>query len=145
MAFKQTNLEVWNSLALDLVSIQVQGKIVFVNAAGAKMLGAATAEQLVGRPIVEFVHPDYRDVAVERVQAGTTLESVVCPSQETWLRLDGTAIAVKVVAMPVVFEDQPAVQLMVRKIEWGRPDGIVRNWRLPSRSRRRPHSLSAKR
>ena len=137
MANKRTNVEVWDSLALDLVSIQVEGRIVFVNAAGAKMLGAATADQLVGKPILEFVHPAYRDVAAERVQTVATLGSVVCPSQEIWLRLDGTAIAVEVVAMPVIFEGQPAVQVIVRENKWGGPHRTARGWHLPSHLRRR--------
>ena len=68
MTQSRANTEVWDSISLDLISIQVDGKIVFINTAGAKMLGADVPGQLVGRPILDFVHPDYREIAAERVR-----------------------------------------------------------------------------
>ena len=120
---QKANTEVWDSISLDLVSIQVEGKIVFINAAGANMLGAATSGQLVGKPILDFVHPDYREIAVERVRQMTTEGIVVCPSEEKWLRLDGTAIDVEVAAMPIFYEGKLAVQLIVREDNVCRPYG----------------------
>jgi PAS domain S-box-containing protein len=82
----------------DLISIQVEGKIVYINTAGAQMLGAVTSTQLIGKPILDFVHPDYREIAAERVRQMTTDGIVVCPSEERWLRsMDGD---VEVAAMP---------------------------------------------
>ena len=136
MTQSKANTEVWDSISLDLISIQVEGKIVYINTAGAKMLGATTPGQLIGRPILDFVHPDYREIAVERVRQMTTEGIVVCPSEEKWLRLDGTAIAVEVAAMPVVYEGKSAVQLMVRKGDGRQPHRPARSWRCPSRFRR---------
>ncbi len=115
MTYNRADSQVWDSFALDLVSIEVKGQIVFINAAGVQMLGAATAEQLIGKLILEFVHPDYREIAAERVRQATTEGVVVCPSEETWLRLDGTKIRVLVVAMPVIYRGDPAIQLIARE------------------------------
>jgi PAS domain S-box-containing protein len=76
----RTTTEVWDSIALDLVSIHVEGEIVYINTAGAKMLGAAAPAQLIGRPILDFVHPDYHEIAAERVRQMTVGGLVVCPS-----------------------------------------------------------------
>jgi PAS domain S-box-containing protein len=132
MTPSRTITEVWDSIALDLISIHVEGEIVYINTAGAKMLGAATPAQLIGRPILDFVHPDYHEIAAERVRQMTAGGLVVCPSKERWLRLDGTAFDVEVAAMPVVYEGKSAMQLMVRKGD-GQP---TRSWRCPSRFRR---------
>ena len=134
---QKANTEVWDSISLDLISIQVEGKIVFINAAGAKMLGAATSKQLIGKPILDFVHPDYREIAAERVRQMTSEGIVVCPSEEVWLRLDGTAIAVEVAAMPIFFEGKPAVQLIVRKDDVCRPFRPAHHWSSAPRSRRK--------
>ena len=115
MTQSRTKTEVWDSISLDLVSIQVEGKIVFINTAGAKMLGAAIPGSLVGRPILDFVHPDYREIAAERMRQMADEGIVICPSTEKWQRLDGTVIDVEVVAMPVFYEGESAVQLLVRK------------------------------
>ena len=136
MTPSRTITEVWDSIALDLVSIHVEGEIVYINAAGAKMLGAATPAQLIGRPILDFVHPDYHEIAAERVRQMTADGLVVCPSKERWLRLDGAAIDVEVAAMPVVYESKSAVQLMVRKGDGRQSRRPTRSWRCPSRFRR---------
>ncbi len=128
MTQSRTQTEVWDSISLDLISIQVEGKIVFINAAGAKMLGAAVPGNLVGKPILDFVHPDYREIAAERMRQLSDEGIVICPSEETWLRLDGTAINVEVVAMPVLFEGKSAVQIIVRKSDECKPGWSARNW-----------------
>ena len=123
MTQKSTSAEVWDSLTLDLVSIQVEGKIVFINKAGAKMLGAAAPEQLarehrpeqlVGRSILDFVHPDYQEIAINRVRQMINGDVVICPSKEKWIRLDGSSIDVEVAAMPLVYQGRSAMQFIVR-------------------------------
>jgi PAS domain S-box-containing protein len=79
------------------------------------MLGATRPESLLGKPMLDFIHPDYREIAAERVRQLTAEGIAICPSEERWLRLDGTAIDVEVVAMPVIHKGEPAVQLIVRK------------------------------
>ncbi len=115
MSQSRTRTEVLDSISLDLISIQVEGKIVFINAAGARMLGAVIPQSLVGKPILDFVHPDYREIASDRMRQLTGEGIVICPSEEKWLRLDGTAINVEVVAMPICYEGASAVQLIVKK------------------------------
>jgi PAS domain S-box-containing protein len=137
MTQSRTNAEVWDSITLDLISIQVEGEIVFINIAGAQMLGASTPGQLVGKPILDFVHPDYREIAAERVRQMTTEGIVVCPSEEKWLRLDGTAIDVEVAAMPVFYRGKLAVQLIVREDDGCKSYRPARKWHSAFRSRRK--------
>ncbi len=137
MTQSKTQAEVWDSISLDLISIQVGGKIVFINAAGAKMLGAALPGSLVGRSILDFVHPDYREIAAERMRQLADEGIVICPSEERWLRLDGTAIDVVVAAMPVLYESESAIQLIVRKNDECKPSWSARNWHAAVGSRRR--------
>ncbi len=114
MTQKSTSTDVWDSLTLDLVSIQVDGKIVFINKAGAKMLGAAAPEQLVGRSILDFVHPDYQEIAIDRVRQIINGDVVICPGKEKWIRLDGRPIDVEVAAMPLMYQGRPAMQFIAR-------------------------------
>ena len=114
MTQKSTNTEVWDSLTLDLVSIQIEGKIVFINKAGAKMLGAATPEQIIGKSILDFVHPDYQEIAIGRACQMIHGDAVICPGEEKWIRLDGRTIDVEVAAMPLIYQGRPAVQLIAR-------------------------------
>lgn len=110
-----TSTDVYDSLSLDLVSIQVDSIIVFINMAGAKMLGAASREEITGKPILDFVHPDDWEVAAERSRQLANGTVWVSPSAEKWVRLDGAVIQVEVAAMPLFYKGKPAMQLIVRE------------------------------
>ena len=51
------------------VCVHVQGRIVYTNAALARMVRVASADSALGRPILDFVHPDYHARTQERVES----------------------------------------------------------------------------
>jgi PAS domain S-box-containing protein len=102
--------------SFDGVAIHREGRIVFVNQAGARLLGAAGPEAVLGRPMLDFVHPEYRDVVIDRVQdtepggrAGSLIE-------EKLVRLDGKELDAEVAGIEVTHEARPAVQVVFRDI-----------------------------
>ncbi|MDB6111368.1 MAG: Histidine kinase [Pedosphaera sp.] len=98
--------------------IHAQGRLLFTNTTGARLVGADNPAQLVGRFISEFVHPDDRRMVNERIkllEAGHSVPFV----EEKWLRLDGSVVDVAVAATPVVLRDdgeRPAVQVIALDI-----------------------------
>jgi PAS domain-containing protein len=52
----------------EAIGIQEDGKVAYINPAGAKLFGAANPEQLIGKTLIDFVHPDYRKIARERIR-----------------------------------------------------------------------------
>jgi PAS domain S-box-containing protein len=116
MSRQNATTDLWDSLAPDLIGIQIKGEIVFINTAGAKLLGAANPEQLVGKLIVDFVHPDCQGIFADQLQQMTNEGAEVALSKERWIRLDGTVIDVEVAAMPLIYQDKLAVQFIARRI-----------------------------
>ncbi len=53
--------------AKNLICICKEGKIKFINDAGATMFGLKSAKRMAGRTFVDFVHPDYREFVSELV------------------------------------------------------------------------------
>ena len=99
------------------IFIQSEGHIVYMNQAGLNLLGATSAEQIVGRKVLEIVHPDYRDRVKQRIQALNSGEvNNVSPIEQRHLRLDGTPVDVEVVASRTTYKGKPAVQVFVRDI-----------------------------
>jgi PAS domain S-box-containing protein len=97
------------------IAVHSGGRMVFINPAGVQLMGAATPEELIGRPILDFVHPDYHAVVVERVlqaQAGYQAG----PIEEVFVRLDGQLIDVEVVGIPTTYLGNPATQVVIRDI-----------------------------
>ena len=103
-------------LCPDIVAVHSEGKIVFINSAGARLLGAAKPEQLIEKPIMDFVHPDYQEIIKERVREMRKKRRAVPLIEEKFIRLDGTYIDVEVAAMPFIYQDKEAVQIVARDI-----------------------------
>jgi len=50
------------------IAVHSEGKFVYANAAGARLLGAAKAEELIGKPVLDVVHPDYVEFVKRRIR-----------------------------------------------------------------------------
>ena len=100
----------------DAVVVHSQGRIVFANPASAKLIGATGPAELLGRPVIEFVHPDYRELALKRIRQSLS-DGVPAPiAEEKFIRVDGTEIDVKVTAIPFPYAGQPAMLTVINDI-----------------------------
>ncbi len=99
------------------IAIHQDEKIVFANAAAAHCLGTETSEDLVGRSIWDWVHPDSRALAQERVQTLYNTDRSTAPfAEEKFVRADGQVIDVEVMGMMVTFRGRPASQIILRDV-----------------------------
>jgi len=103
-------------LSPEAIFVSIDGKHVFVNTAGLKLFGATSPDQIIGKPVMEVIHPDYREIVAKRVREA--LETWMAPPtmEEKFLRLDGTEIDVEVRAAPLIYEGKPAMQAIVRDV-----------------------------
>jgi len=99
----------------DLVCIQVGGNIARINIAGAQLLGALDPRRLIGKPLTNFIHPDFRASAAERF-AHIYANGKTRLAEEKWISLDGTPIEVEMTAMALTYQGQPAIQIVARDI-----------------------------
>jgi PAS domain S-box-containing protein len=73
----------------DGVIVSQAGKISFINSAGVRLCGGGRPEDLIGRPVLDFVHPDWRDPITRRM---ATKQPTSLPSIEHLrVRLDGSS------------------------------------------------------
>ena len=83
------------------------GQIVYVNPAAVAMLGYRDASEIVGRPILDFIHPDEREQVTQRMAqaeaTGGTPHGV-----GRMLRSDGSTIFVEGRGMRLDFDGQPS-------------------------------------
>ncbi|PWT91307.1 MAG: hypothetical protein C5B55_08350, partial [Blastocatellia bacterium] len=88
----------------------------FVNGAGVRLLGAKSSRDLIGKPVINFVHADFRESVRKRIDQSLHENIEVPFSEEVFVRVDGKEIDVEVGAVPFVFEQEPAVQVVARDI-----------------------------
>jgi PAS domain S-box-containing protein len=119
-------------LCPDALLVLHEGQIVFVNSAAQRLLAAAEAEQLLGKPFLDFVSADAegREAIAQRLRE-TATRGTVAPwgdseaprlgaapgfSEEQLRRLDGTEVTVEMSAARLTYEDHPAVQVLLHDI-----------------------------
>jgi PAS domain S-box-containing protein len=99
----------------DAIYVHANGKLVYANAIGARLLGVENAQELVGAPIADFVHPDYREQFCQTIDVTTPSNSL--PLLESkFIRRDGSFVEIEAAAISFQFANQPAVQTIVRDI-----------------------------
>ena len=80
----------------DAIFINCDGKLVFVNSAGANLFGAKSAEDLVGRDAMSTIHRRTRELARRRIREVIKKKASVPPTEQRWLAIDGSVIEVEV-------------------------------------------------
>ena len=92
------------------------GTIVFANAACAELLGASSASELLGSQFLAFVHPVDRDGVRQRIEKYTHDPGFIRRNETRYLRIDGQNIHVEVAARSVIYQSEPAIQVVFRDI-----------------------------
>ena len=100
----------------NMIAIHQEGRFVFINEAGLRMLGAHRPEELIGKLVLDVVHPDYRDIVRERVKRGLEEGMKASTIEEAFIRLDGTSVPVEVTGLPFTYKGGPAMIVIAREI-----------------------------
>ena len=96
--------------APEAIFVQTQGLFAYANAAALRLFGAANAGELIGQPILERVHPDYRARVAERIRRVNHERATNPAMEQCFLRLDGMPVVVEASAVPVRYgEDEGAI------------------------------------
>jgi hypothetical protein len=102
--------------APEAIFVQTEGKFAFVNPAGCRLFGADSTEALLGKPVMDRFHPDFRALVAERIQTLNLERKGVPRIEEVYLKLDGTPVDVEVAAVPLVYGDKDGALVFVRDI-----------------------------
>ena len=95
--------------------IHQDGRIVYINPAGMKMLGASRPEEVIGVPLLDIVHPGFREAI--RSFITRDLQGEETPLAELLVvRLDGTMAPVEGRGTRMFYSGRPAVQVVMRDV-----------------------------
>ena len=100
----------------DGIALHVDGSYVFMNPAGAWILGASSSRELIGKSALEVVHPDYHEIEKERLRKLEQQGETVPWIEERYSRLDGKTIDVEVSGSSFLYQGKQAVQVIFRDI-----------------------------
>ncbi|MFB9328232.1 diguanylate cyclase [Paenibacillus aurantiacus] len=120
MASKLAQSEAFNRTVLEHVPaailIHAQGRIVYSNPFAALLMGASSPSQLLGEPILPFIHPEDRPRVQERLRQIMEERKHAEAIEERFVRLDGEIIDVKVTGISIEYNEQSASLVVVKDI-----------------------------
>jgi PAS domain S-box-containing protein len=115
----------------EAIAVHRGGKLLYVNPAAIKMFGASSGQDLVGKPILDLVHPDFHQIVLARVKNIADHGMVAPLVEERFLKLDGTVIDVEIQGTSIVYDGEPAIQVAMRDItERNEHDANLRRFRV---------------
>lgn len=103
-------------LSPEAIIVHSEGKIDYINPAGAKALGYKSPQDVLGACVYQFVHPDYYDVVKQRIYRMKTENKSVDLQEEKFIHKDGHTIDAETIAFPIPYMGKQAIQVLFRDI-----------------------------
>ena len=85
------------------------GRFIQANPAAARLLEAETPEHLLGREVLDIIHPEFKTAVTRRIQAAYRDGVPTPPVEETFLTLQGHAVGVELLTVPLDLPGGPAI------------------------------------
>lgn len=102
--------------APDAVFVQTLGRVAYANSAAARLLGAATPNELIGRTVMDIIDPASRETVKRRIAQVAECKLPILTQEERFLRLDGTSVLCEVSAVPVRYAGREGTVVFVRDV-----------------------------
>ena len=103
-------------LSPDAIVVHHAGKFTYVNPAAVSLWGASSPQELIGKSILDVVHPDYHEHVRERVDYILEFQRSTELAEQKCLRLDGSELDVEVTGLPFTSEGRSAVLAVFRDV-----------------------------
>jgi PAS domain S-box-containing protein len=102
--------------APEAIIVVSNGNLLFANAAAAALVGLPDVRGIAERHVLEFVHPDSRNVVSELIRSLHTECSPASPVEATLVRADGVAREVELMTRPIRYDGVSASVVFVRDV-----------------------------
>jgi diguanylate cyclase (GGDEF)-like protein/PAS domain S-box-containing protein len=100
----------------DGILVKVDNRFVYANCAAARMLGASSAEELIGRSPFELIEPEFHPEVRERIALALDTRQFTQLAEQRWRRLDGSVVTVQTTAVGITWEGRKGLQVLVRDV-----------------------------
>ena len=98
------------------VAVLRDGILLYVNPAAIRLFGATSRRDLVGRPLLELIHPDGHGSLLMQIQRSYDEGAKLPTQEEKIIRLDGSAVDIEATCIVINYDGQKANQVLMRDI-----------------------------
>jgi PAS domain S-box-containing protein len=103
-------------LSPEAVFVHQEGNILYVNSAGINIFGAGNSEELLHKPLLDLVHPDYHDAVKIRLNEIYMSQKTLDRANLKLIRLDNKVIDVEATGTYIKYSGKPAGLSVVRDV-----------------------------
>ncbi|HEX6033693.1 MAG TPA: HD domain-containing phosphohydrolase, partial [Anaerolineales bacterium] len=104
------------NLSPDAIAIYSRGHIVFANPVAVKMVGAKSERELIGRSVLDFIHPDLHEAVTKHIEHMLSTGASIPFIEEKFQRLDGLVVDVEVAVVSYQEQGMDYLQIVARDI-----------------------------
>jgi len=97
------------------IAIHSEGNFVFVNKASIKLFKIRRANDIIGKPVIDFVHPDYKKNAIQRMKSIYAGKSLLAIEQKLF-DVNGKTIYAVVSGNLVTYDGKPSILVTAKDI-----------------------------
>ena len=98
------------------IAILSDTEVLFANPAAAKLAGARSPSDLVGRSLFNFATPERQNSLAKRLSSVHISRDVAPPTEEKLVRLNGSVADVESTMVPIYWEGTPRVLMILRDV-----------------------------
>lgn len=98
------------------IVVHKAGIMRFVNTKMAEMVRVKGPAEVLGRSVMEFMHPDYREFVAERIRGVMTADHPLPPAEERLVAADGALIDVEINTVPITYQGERCALAIVQDI-----------------------------
>jgi diguanylate cyclase (GGDEF)-like protein/PAS domain S-box-containing protein len=101
-------------LSPDAIFVCRKNELTLLNQAACRLLGAEGPGELLNRNLLDFVDPDFHALFHERARLTARAAPSTQFMEQVWIRLDGSRFYAEIAASNLLYNNSPAVQIVVR-------------------------------
>ncbi len=102
--------------APDAIFVQADQRFAYANGCAVRLYGASSVDDLIGRPVADCIHPDYRGDLLEEMDSMSECGERGAPREQVHRTLRGEDLHVEVSVAPIQYHGQNASVVFVRDI-----------------------------
>lgn len=99
-----------------LIAIHVDKNIIYINKAGAKLLGAANPEDVLGKNVTDYVVPQNKSQSEERIKQFINSKNNIAAFEQKLRKSNGEIIDIEVIGTKFEYQGRDAVQIIAYDI-----------------------------
>ncbi len=117
-ALRESELRFRNLIELspDAIAVHRNGIMLYVNPAAVRLFGATGADELIGTPALDRVHPASKQFVLDGFRSHERDGDLASVLDAVFLKLDGTPVSVSVQGKAMVYGGEPAIYASMRDI-----------------------------